>query len=191
MTNNILEKLRDLKIETLKLESDYNLNFFEKLEKVCSEKYLDFVKNNYEVLKYFNDYIFNQDNLLRGVIYILLILDHLLKDEENIFSLKIKFFNILNNLDKEIKENIYTVYLLSGLYFIYKEIEGVYLLGLKKSLIKYFIDIGGIEEGIWGLKLNLNKFEDFVKNLDEQKLEKIFTKNKKVSRANLDLLFKK
>jgi len=191
MTNNILEKLRDLKIETLKLESDYNLNFFEKLEKVCSEKYLDFVKNNYEVLKYFNDYIFNQDNLLRGVICILLILDHLLKDEENIFSLKIKFFNILNNLDKEIKENIYTVYLLSGLYFIYKEIQGVYLLGLKKSLIKYFIDIGGIEEGIWGLKLNLNKFEDFVKNLDEQKLEKIFTKNKKVSRANLDLLFKK
>ncbi len=191
MTNNILEKLRDLKIETLKLESGYNLNFFEKLEKVYSEKYLDFVKNNYEVLKYFNDYIFNQDNLLRGVIYILLILDHLLKGEENIFSLKIKFFNILNNLDKEIKENIYTVYLLSGLYFIYKEIEEVYLLDLKKSLIKYFIDIGGIEEGIWGLKLNLNKFEDFVKNLDEQKLEKIFTKNKKVSRANLDLLFKK
>jgi hypothetical protein len=191
MTNNILEKIRDLKIETLKLESGYNLNFFEKLEKVYSEKYLDFVKNNYEVLKYFNDYIFNQDNLLRGVIYILLILDHLLKDEENIFSLKIKFFNILNNLDKEIKKIIYTVYLLSGLYFIYKEIEGVYLLDLKKSLIKYFIDIGGIEEGIWGLKLNLNKFEDFVKNLDEQKLEKIFTKNKKVSRANLDLLFKK
>jgi hypothetical protein len=191
MTNNILEKLKDLKIETLKLESDYNLNFFEKLEKVYLEKYLDFVKNNYEVLKHFNDYILNQDNLLRGIIYILLILDQLLKDEENIFSLKIKFFNILNILDKEIKENIYTVYLLSGLYFIYKKIGGVYLLELKKSLIKYFIDVGGIEESIWGLKLNLNKFEDFVKNLDEQKLEKIFTKNKKVSRANLDLLFKK
>jgi len=190
MASSLLNKLKEINIKTNITVGEYNLNVFKQLESKDVERYLDFIKNNYEIVKHFDNSSITEKNLSSGVISILLILDSLINEEKDIFSLKIKFFNLIDILDKEIKENIYNAYILSGLYFIYKEFEGSDLLKIKKSLIKYLINIGLIEEGIWGLKLNLNILEDFVKNLDGQKLEKIFIKNKPIPRSDLDILFK-
>lgn len=191
MNNNFLkhdEKLENLTNQIVNLTDNSNefQTYFNYIDQKEIEAYLNFLKNYHEIeiSNIFSNSNLEDNFLKKYTIIYLLIRNFVNSQKLDVVQSKINTLNYLKDLNDDTKNNIIKIYLLSGLYFIYQNLDHP-IINLKKSLIKYFHDLGGFEIGLWGINIKLEVFKEMI--LIEN-LKKILNKHKKVSWDDLYML---
>ena len=182
---NLIQEIQ--RIENLNnsfLDVNKNFNFIDKQE---VEAYLNFLKNYSSLTKFLPNIKANNDCLTKNILIYLLIRNSANEQSQDILQSKIITFDYLKNLEFNYQSGILEVYLLTGLYFIHKNLDHP-VINLKKSLIKYFHDMGGFEIDLWGVNFKLDVLKEIIFNSDINNLKKILTKSNKVDWSHLYML---
>jgi hypothetical protein len=122
---------------------------------------------------------------LQKAILIYLAIHGLLHQDDELIS-KLKTFELIKTLDDHIRDRILKGYLVSGLAIL--KIDEEDILYYKKLIIKAFHDNGGFEPDIWGVKVKWEAFEDLIKSLNEEKIEKFKKKYNKITLDELTMI---
>lgn len=181
MNNKFLENIERIKdLDLVENSDNKSHNFFEFLDKEEINFYLDFLRNKDKLVKIVSE---EDENLKKYILLYLMIRNFVNSQTPNIIERKLNTLNNIKNLDDIYQNEILKVYIISGIYFI-KENFNHPLINMKKSLIKYFHDLGGIEPGLWGINFKLDILKEIISRKD---LEKILTKNNSVKWEHLHM----
>jgi len=191
---NVLKNIETLEKEFVNL-NNLNLN---KLKETFSNLSSTEVGVVFDLLKDIDFYRFKIENLNleENEIGKFLLINLALRNElksENIEpkNLEVLVIKSLDALESRLKEKILTTYFLKGLHILKREefyekeyTEAKY----KKFVLKYFHDIGGFQPGLWGIKINYDLYEKFIKEINEKILEKLESKNRILTRSEFIML---
>lgn len=180
------KSLEELQSVLSDLSKNKLVSLFSNLSSNELEVFLDLLKN----LDFYKIKIENlpllEDELKKYLLINLALRNEIRAEVKDLKTLELNIINYLKSQDlaEAERKGILTTYVIKGLHILILESKNKKYFDefkYKKLALKYLHDIGGFQPGIWGININYDSFDEFINNIDEKTLEKLESKNNKIS----------